>query len=72
MYFENNEYTTAIEWYEKALKIEPNEEAINFYIGIAYKKTNEIKKAVEHLQKSAYCGNDDALKELKELSENVL
>lgn len=72
LYFENNEYNTAIEWYEKALKREPNEENINFYIGIAYKKINEQKKAVEHLQKAAYCGNDDALRELKELSENVL
>ena len=72
LYFENNEFTTAIEWYKKALNIEPNEETVNFYIGIAYKQLNEKEKAIEYLQKAAYCGNDDALRELKELSENVL
>ena len=65
VYFENNEYDTAIDWYKKALTIEPNDQNVNFFIGIAYKKINEKKKAEEHLKIAAYSGNDDALEELK-------
>jgi pentatricopeptide repeat protein len=67
LYFNNKEYDTAIDWYKKALEIEPNEELVNYYIGIAYKKQEKLKEAVEHLKIAAYCGNDDAVKELREL-----
>lgn len=66
LYFDKEEYDTAIEWYKKALELEPNEEMINYYIGIAYKKLKKLKEAIEHLKLSAYCGNDDAVKELRE------
>ena len=68
LYFDKQEYDVAIEWYKKALEIEPNEELVNYYIGISYKKQNKIKEAIEHLKIAVYCGNDDALKELKELN----
>jgi tetratricopeptide (TPR) repeat protein len=68
LYFNKEDYDSAIEWYNKALEIEPNEELVNYYIGIAYKKQNKIKEAIEHLRIAVYCGNDDALEELKKLS----
>ncbi len=67
LYFDKEEYDTAIDWYKKALEIEPNEEIVNYYIGIAYKKQNKLKEAIEHLKLAAYCGNDDAVQELREL-----
>ncbi|MCR4663619.1 MAG: tetratricopeptide repeat protein [Endomicrobiaceae bacterium] len=68
LYFEKKEYDVAIDWYKKALKIEPNDEFVNYYIGIAYKEQNNLKEAIEHLKIAAYCGNDDAVKELRKLS----
>ncbi|MBR3628486.1 MAG: tetratricopeptide repeat protein [Elusimicrobia bacterium] len=67
LYFNKQEYDIAIDWYKKALEIEPNEEFVNYYIGIAYKRQNKLKEAIEHLKLAAYCGNDDAVKELREL-----
>ena len=67
LYFNNKKYDIAIDWYKKALEIEPNEEFVNYYIGIAYKKQNKLKEAIEHLKLAAYCGNDDAVKELRKL-----
>jgi len=67
LYFNNKEYDSAIYWYKKALEIEPNEELVNYYIGISYKRQNKLKEAVDHLKLAAYCGNDDAVKELREL-----
>lgn len=65
LYFIKQEYETAIKWYKKALEIEPNEAIVNYYIGITYKKLNMQKEAVEHLKIAAYCGNDNAVKELR-------
>ena len=67
LYFNKKNYAVAIDWYKKALEIEPNEELVNYYIGIAYKKQKKLKEAIEHLKIAAYCGNDDAVKELREL-----
>lgn len=67
LYFNQGDYDTAIVWYKKALEREPNEELVNYYIGIAYKKQKKLKEAIEHLKLAAYCGNDDAVKELREL-----
>lgn len=67
LHFNNKEYDSAIDWYKKALEIEPNEELVNYYIGMSYKNQGKLKEAVEHLKLAAYCGNDDAVKELREL-----
>lgn len=67
LYFDKKNYSIAIDWYKKALEIEPNEELVNYYIGISYKKQKKLKEAVDHLKIAAYCGNDDAVKELREL-----
>ena len=67
LYFDKKEYDIAIDWYKKALEIEPNEELVNYYIGIAYKEQKNLKSAIEHLKLAAYCGNDDAVKELRKL-----
>ncbi len=67
LYFNKQDYDSAIDWYKKALEIEPNEEFVNYYIGIAYKKQRKFKEAIEHLKLAVYCGNDDAVKELREL-----
>lgn len=64
LYFDKEDYETAIQWYKQALNIEPNDGKVNYYIGMAYKKSNDPNKAAEYLKISAYCGNDDALKEL--------
>lgn len=67
LYFDKKEFDSAIDWYKKALEIEPNEELVNYYIGISYKEQNNLKLAIEHLKLAAYCGNDDAVKELRKL-----
>jgi tetratricopeptide (TPR) repeat protein len=69
LYFAQEKYETAIDWYLQALKREPKEAIVNYYTGIAYKKINMIKEAVKHLKLAAYCGNDDAVKELRTMSE---
>jgi tetratricopeptide (TPR) repeat protein len=70
LYFIKQEYESAIQWYKKALEIEPNEAIVNYYIGITYKKLNMQKEAVDHLKLAAYCGNDNAVKELRTLLKN--
>ena len=71
LYFAQENYETAIDWYLQALKIEPKEAIVNYYTGISYKKLNMLKKAVKHLKLAAYCGNDDAVKELRTMSETL-
>ncbi len=68
LYFIKQEYETAIKWYNKALEIEPNETIVNYYAGITYKKLNMLNESVEHLKLAAYCGNDDAVEELRKMS----
>ena len=70
LYFLNKDFDNAIEWYNKALKIEPNEEQVNFYIGIAYKKQNKLKLSIKHLKTAAYCGSDEAVVELRKILRN--
>lgn len=69
LYFNKEDYETAVKWYNKALDIEPNEATINYYIGIAYKKLNLLIEAIKHLKLATYCGNDDAIKELRTMLE---
>lgn len=74
LHFNKGDYETAIGWYKEALNIEPNDGKVNYYIGMAYKRINDLNKAKEYLKISAYCGNDDALNELSktEKANNVL
>ena len=69
LFFIQEEYKTAIDWYLKALNIEPNEAIVNYYIGITYKKLNMLKESIKYLKLAAYCGNDDAVKELRAMLE---
>ena len=64
LFFLQDDYKQALEWYKKVLEIEPNDAVVNYCIGITYKKMNMTEEAEKHLKSAAYCGNDDALKEL--------
>ncbi len=67
MYDKVNNYKKAVEWYKKALEIENNNSVVNYCIGMSYKKMNMLEEAVNHLKISAYCGNDDAVNELRKI-----
>lgn len=69
LYFIQEQYKIALDWYLQALKIEPKEAIVNYYAGITYKKLNMLKEAVKHLKLAAYCGSDDAVKELRTMLE---
>lgn len=69
IYYEKQDYQKAINWYQKALKIENNNSIINYYIGMSYKKINMVTESIKYLKIAAYCGNDDAVKELRTILE---
>ncbi|MFA6613168.1 MAG: tetratricopeptide repeat protein [Endomicrobiia bacterium] len=69
IYYEKQDYQQAINWYQKALKIENNNSIINYYTGMSYKKLNMLAEAIKYLKIAAYCGNDDAVKELRTILE---
>ena len=46
-------FKEAIATYVRALEIEPNEPAAQYYLGIAYYKNNELSKALKYILKSS-------------------
>ena len=70
LYYLQEYYKEAITWYEKALVINKDNELVNYYMGMAYKKLNDLQLALKYLEIAAYCGSDDAVEELRKISEN--
>ncbi len=69
LYYMQENYNEAIEWYKKALNINKDNEQVNYHLGMCYKKTNDLQQALKYLQIAAYCGSDDALKEISTIQE---
>ncbi|MEA5001632.1 MAG: tetratricopeptide repeat protein [Endomicrobiaceae bacterium] len=67
IYYEQENYQEAVKWYQKGLEKEANNNMINYYIGMSYKKLNMVPEAVRYLKTAAYCGNDDAVEELRSM-----
>jgi len=68
----------AISYFEKALKVDPNDMASNYYLGKIYKsyisnqqsgqKVDYAAKAKAHLKAAADAGSPEAIKELETLN----
>ena len=71
LYYLQGNYNDAIEWYKKALNINKDNGQVNYYLGISYKKLNNLQEALKYLKNAAYCGNDDAVKELRTIQEII-
>lgn len=67
IYYNQKDYEESLLWYFKALDLDKNNNTVNYYIGKVYKDTDMPEKAAEYFKISAYCGNDNALKELREI-----
>ncbi|MFA7074237.1 MAG: tetratricopeptide repeat protein [Endomicrobiaceae bacterium] len=65
IYYEQGNYQESINWYKKGLEKESNNNLINYYMGMSYKKLNIPEEAVKYLKTAAYCGNDNAVQELR-------
>ena len=48
-----SDYDEAIDWYQRALKSDPEEEQIHLGIGIVYQLQGDYKNALLHLSKAA-------------------
>ena len=69
LYYTRENYEEAIDWYKKALSVNKDNEQVNYYIGMSYKKLNNLQQALKYLKIAAYCGSDEAVKELRTMLE---
>ncbi|MDR2191393.1 MAG: tetratricopeptide repeat protein, partial [Endomicrobium sp.] len=67
IYSEQKNYDKAIEWYLKALHVNPDSDKANYLLGLSYKEVGRQNDAAEYFKKAAYCGNDDAVYELRNM-----
>lgn len=66
IYYDAKDYEEALLWYGRALLIDNNNNIVNYCIGTVYKDKGMKDKAVSYFKTAAYCGNDDAIKELRD------
>ena len=66
---ELKDYNGAIEDYNQAIEIEPNDPSAYFIRGVVKKKLNDLKGACEDWKKAAELGNENAAELLKEHCE---
>jgi cytochrome c-type biogenesis protein CcmH/NrfG len=52
MYFDAERYQDAIEWYEAALKLSPNDVNVSTDLGVCFYYTNQPERAVRQLEES--------------------
>jgi cytochrome c-type biogenesis protein CcmH/NrfG len=52
MYFDAEQYTQAISWYEQAIKINPNDPNVSTDLGVAYYYTNQPDRALAQFEQS--------------------
>ena len=55
LYFEMGDIQEAIKWYEKALKIAPDDATFNIFLGSAYAKLGNLDKALSCHRKALSC-----------------
>ncbi|MFH5184716.1 tetratricopeptide repeat protein [Paenibacillus sp. TAB 01] len=44
----NSDFEQAIEWFERAIAMNPNNAAFHYKLSITYSRSNKLRKAVEH------------------------
>jgi tetratricopeptide (TPR) repeat protein len=49
----NHDFEKAIEWFEQAIRIEPNNASFQYKISITYARSNKLDKAMEHAAEAA-------------------
>ena len=70
VYFDKQEYDSAIECYKKAIELVPDYAIAYCNLGAVYLVNGDEKKGIEFLTKAAELGNQDAQQWLKENGKN--
>jgi len=52
LYFDAERYTEAVEWYEQALRLEPNDANVSTDLGVAYYYTDQPDRAIAQFEQS--------------------
>jgi tetratricopeptide (TPR) repeat protein len=52
MYFDAERYQEATQWYEQALKIQPNDANVSTDLGVAYYYTDQPDRAIQQFEQS--------------------
>lgn len=52
LYFDAERYTDAVEWYEQALRLKPNDANVSTDLGVAYYYTDQPDKAIAQFEQS--------------------
>lgn len=52
LYFDAERYTDAVQWYEDALRLQPNDANVSTDLGVAYYYTNQPDKAIGRFEQS--------------------
>jgi tetratricopeptide (TPR) repeat protein len=75
IYYLKGSYLNAIAEFQDSLKLTPDKAEINFHLGMAYYKNNQVDAAKEYLEKAlkidpAFDGAKEAQRVLKEINTN--
>ncbi|UJF36163.1 tetratricopeptide repeat protein [Paenibacillus hexagrammi] len=49
-----HDFQKAIEWFEKAIAVEPDNAAYHYKLSITYARSNKLHKAIDHATKAAH------------------
>lgn len=64
-YLNKKDYSKAIEWFEKAVKLNPEVQLSHWYLGITYAQIGEFEKGAEIIEKSGYPYKSDEIDSLR-------
>jgi len=68
--YKKQQYQQALNYYNKALEINKEDSFVNYYIAKVYKDIGNNEKAIQFFKTAAYLGNDEAIKELENLTKS--
>jgi tetratricopeptide (TPR) repeat protein len=72
LYYEKKNFREAMKCCLKALEINPDSDKANCVLGMSYKALGRKKECIEYLKKAAFCGNDDAVNELRNIGIDLI
>ena len=68
--YKKQQYQQALNYYNKALEINKDDSFVNYYIAKVYNDIGNKEKAIQFFKTAAYLGNDEAIKELENLTKS--
>jgi len=68
--YKKQQYQEALNYYNKALEINKDDSFVNYYIAKVYNDIGNKEKAIQFFKTAAYLGNDEAIKELENLTKS--